>query len=1049
MKNQTKMNSIYLTLCFLGISLSSIAQNKLLWQIGEADGSANEFALAPGKYQDFLKHDFGWEDRFYLIGHSSPKMDWPYVLPGPDDAWGGTSGTAGLRTHFLNILFRLENSNATDSYALIVDILNTSSVNAPLLKISVNGKSWTHELSKGIADSSLYKDTKQGLNHSIRMPLPGSILKNGANEINITSLEGSHLIFDDIRLEGKGSATVQAPNPRSYLRKVALADYEILQDNKRYQPLLIDIERLAGAPKLQVFVDDALLLEQTLESGRYTLEAPLPAVERATKSQYSIRLDGETIEQGSISRNKQREQTMAGYVDTRLGTAHSRWMIAPGPWMPFSLVKLSPDNQNAGWQAGYDPSFESIGTFSHIHEWTMGGLGIMPVNGELITKIGDQSALKKDKGYRSAIAKDSEEAGLGYYKVKLSDYDILAELTATNRCGFQRYTYPKGQDGRVMIDLMIPSEYHYEILESEIRQVGDRRIEGFSKQQTKNVWSDDASQDYIVHFVIEFDQPIKKFGGWVNEDIIDSKVIRAANPKGTGVFVEFDTKRQQSVQVRSAISYVDIEGARKNLTEEVISPFGWDFDAVRSANVVAWDELFGRIAITSNDAREKKRFYTNMYRAFCRNTFEDVDGRWVDATEKIQQLQDKDAAALGCDAFWNTFWNLNQLWNLAAPEWTSKWVKSQLAMYDANGWLAKGPAGMEYIPVMVAEHEIPLLVSAYQMGIRDYDVDKMYEAIIKMQTTPAQSVGDGFAGNRDIETYLQHQFVPADKGRFSNTLEYSFDDWTVAQLAKALHKTEDYKIFSERGSWWKNAINPETGYAQLRYSNGEWEKAFDPFKSGANHHYVEGNAWQLTYFVPQDVPALADRIGVDKFITRLTWGFEASEPWRYNAPGDQYWDFPVVQGNQQSMHFSFLFNWVGQPWQTQRWSRSIIDKYYGFEVDNAYLGDEDQGQMSAWFVMAALGLFQTDGGCSIDPVYEIGSPLFEEVKINLGGAYGRGEQFTIKANNASRLNKYIQSARLNGKPLNSFKFSASDLLKGGSLELEMVSQPNLLWGVIE
>jgi len=368
-------------------------------------------------------------------------------------------------------------------------------------------------------------------------------------------------------------------------------------------------------------------------------------------------------------------------------------------------------------------------------------------------------------------------------------------------------------------------------------------------------------------------------------------------------------------------------------------------------------------------------------------------------------------------------------------------------MYDANGWLAKGPSGMKYIPVMVAEHEIPLLVSTYQMGIRNYDAEKMFRAIVKMQTTPAQRVANGFAGNRDLETYLQHQYVPADKGRFSNTLEYSYDDWTVSQLAKALGKEEYYRTFSDRGNWWKNAINPATGYAQMRYSNGEWEKNFDPFKSGANHHYVEGNAWQLTFFVPQDVPALTEFIGKERFIDRLSWGFKASEPWRYNAPGDQYWDFPVVQGNQQSMHFAFLFNWAGQPWQTQRWSRSIIDRYYGFDTSNAYLGDEDQGQMSAWFVMAALGLFQTDGGCNAEPVYELGSPLFEKIKIDLGKHFGRGKQFIIKASNTSRENKYIQSAKLNGKKLNSFKFPAKELLKGGTLELEMGNRPNKNWGI--
>src|SRR5690606_17616380 len=351
------------------------------------------------------------------------------------------------------------------------------------------------------------------------------------------------------------------------------------------------------------------------------------------------------------------------------------------------------------------------------------------------------------------------------------------------------------------------------------------------------------------------------------------------------------------------------------------------------------------------------------------------------------------------------------------------------------------------IPVMVAEHEIPLIVGAYQMGIRDYDVDKAFEAVKKMQTTMPAVVAGGFAGNRDLATYLKHQYVPYDEGRFSNSLEYSFDDWTVGQFAKALGKTEDYAVFNKRGQWWKNAIDPETGYARMRDSKGNWLADFDPFKSGANKHYVEGNAWQLTFFVPQDVVGLAELIGRDKMLDRLEWGFEESNKWRYNGRNDQYWDYPVVQGNQQSMHFAYLFNWLDKPWATQKWSRSIGERYYGSGVSNAYLGDEDQGQMSAWYLMNALGLFQIDGGTRVDPVYEIGSPIFEKVTIDLGGRYNRGESFTIEAKNTSRTNMYVQKATLNGKPLYDFKFPASELLKGGSFVLEMGPEPNKNWGV--
>ena len=933
----------------------------------------------------------------------------------------------------------------TDSWKLIIDLLDTHHEFPALFKITINGKSWKYALPKG-SGKSIDGDYSQIKPHTIEIPLNSGVIRKGSNSIALTSLEGSWILFDDIRLMGPDNAELNEVNKSVYLRDVKAADFQTTSPVA--QPLLVDIEHLSGHPLLEVKVDGKKILEQRLEKGRYILEAPMPVVKSPKTSHYIISADGAILDKGMIRRAPHNTITLADYIDTRMGTAHSRWMIAPGPWMPFSMVKLSPDNQDSGWQSGYDPSFESIGTFSHIHEWTMAGLGIMPANGPLKTEIGSQSSLVKDaNSYRSAIDKTSEETKVGYYKVDLTDYQIKAELTATSRCGFQRYTYPQDKDARVMIDLKIPSEYDYQIVEGSVKQTGARRIEGFSKQLSKNVWSADADQNYTIYFVIEFNKDIKKFGGWHDHTLWETDTMTAHYPQRFGCYAEFDTTDHPEVMVRSGISYVDMAGASNNLSNEITEPFGWNFEAVHKHQSDSWNNILNRVRIYSNDYREKARFYTNLYRAFCRNTFSDADRRWVDAAGNIQKLDDPDAVALGCDAFWNTFWNLNQVWNLIAPEWSSRWVKSQLAMYDANGWLAKGPSGMKYIPVMVAEHEIPLLVSTYQMGIRNYDAEKMFRAIIKMQTTPAQRVANGFAGNRDLETYLQHQYVPADKGRFSNTLEYSYDDWTVSQLAKALGKEEYYRTFSNRGNWWKNAINPATGYAQMRYSNGEWEKNFDPFKSGANHHYVEGNAWQLTFFVPQDVPALTEIIGKERFIDRLSWGFKASEPWRYNAPGDQYWDFPVVQGNQQSMHFAFLFNWAGQPWQTQQWSRSIIDRYYGFDTSNAYLGDEDQGQMSAWFVMAALGLFQTDGGCNAEPVYELGSPLFEKIKIDLGKHFGRGKQFIIKASNTSRENKYIQSAKLNGKKLNSFKFPAKELLKGGTLELEMGDRPNKNWGI--
>ncbi|PWJ54474.1 putative alpha-1,2-mannosidase [Dyadobacter jejuensis] len=1034
---------ILLLLAFL-YSPPALAQ-KTIWKIGERDNAPTGMALAPNRYQNFLENDFGYEDRFFLIGHSAAEQDWPYVLPGPASSWGGAGVISGIRSHFLTVLFELKDKPTIGNWLLTIDILDTDSLNAPFVKVMVNGRSKGFQLKPGSSNkepNGFAPKTKEQL---IQLEIPADWLNPGANQIVMTTLEGGWLAFDQVRLEGPEKAELAVPED-VLIRDVEAADYEINRNGQRFQPLLVDMSYLKGQPSVQLKLDGKAILNEVLEQGRYTLEAPMPAVTRKKNSRYQLFVNNRMVREGRVERNKMKLKTPAGYVNTMMGAGHSRWMIAPGPWMPFGMVKLSPDNQNSGWQAGYDPTVESIGTFSHIHEWTMTGLGTFPTSGPLEIKMGDQR--HPEDGYRSKINKETEQAPLGYYKVDLTDRDITAELTSTTRASFQRYTYHKSELGRVLVDFQIPTEYGYQVNNIKIDKINDHRIEGYSDQLSNNVWSGGIDQEYKVHFVIEFDRPIKNYGVWLNDEVRENTGLQADSARNAGIYLEFDTHKDRVVQLRTGLSYVSVENAALNLKTEISEPFNWDFDGVRHHQEVVWDELLGRVAISSNDRREKERFYTNMYRSLAsRNTFSDVDGSWRDADEKVNKFVDSDDVALGCDAFWNTFWNLNQFWNLVTPEWSNRWVKSQLAMYDQSGWLAKGPAGMEYIPVMVAEHEIPLIVGAYQMGIRGYDVNKAYEAVHKMQTTPAANVGGGRAGNENLTTYLKHHYVPYDEGRFSNSLEYSFDDYTVSQFAKALGKESDYKIFKERGTWWKNAIDPAIGFARMKDAKGNWIPDFDPFKSGANHHYVEGNAWQLTFFVPQDVTGLAKIIGETEFANRLDWGFKIGEKWRYNGPNDQYWDYPVVQGNQQSMHFAFLFNWIKKPWLTQKWSRSITERYYGHEVSNAYLGDEDQGQMSAWFVMNGLGLFQIDGGTRVDPIYEIGSPIFDKAVIDLGERFGRGKTFTIEAKNTSRHNKYVQSATLNGKPLNNFWFKASELLKGGSLVLEMGPEPNKTWGV--
>ena len=1041
--------------------LSKQNNNEVIWSLGEKDQSANEFALAPDGFEEFKYEDLGYEDKFFALGFHDVKEEIPYVLPGPVDTWGGTWPTSGWRTNQVTILFSVDEQPESGDYTLYIELADFAKEFLPLVKVYINEQEERFALEaegydresqpspsrreEFINEAALRGDDTDATPTTIAVPVDPNVIKKDGNRVTITVLEGSWIKFDQIRLEGPDLKLREVE--KLFVREVRPADYQIETEQGEFQPLLVNTEHLEGSPGLSVELDGEPIFKETVETGHYDFEAPMPAVSEPVSSEYTILVDGRELESGTVERSPQQAQTLPGYVDTRMGAAHARWMYAPGPWMPFSMVKLSPINQNAGWQGGYDSIFESVGAFSHIHEWTMAGLGIFPTNGPLQTQIGDE--LDPDSDYRSRIDKKTEEAPIGYYKVQLSDYDIKAELTATTRSGLMRFTYPEERDSaRVLIDLHIPAEYNYVLKEVDVKKVSDYRLEGYSDQFSGGVWSNDANQDYTVHFVIEFDQPILSMGGWIEDEIFEGEHLTAKDIKDAGLFVYFDQKENPVVQVRTGISLVSIDNASENLETEMREPFGWDFNAVRQNQVDTWDELMSRVLITTNNRLEKKRFYNTVYRSLStRNTWSDVNGEWRGTDGTVHRLMDPDHVALGCDAFWNTFWNLNQVWNLITPEWSSRWVNSQLAMYDAYGWLAKGPAGMNFIPVMVAEHEIPLIAGAYQMGIRDFDVDKALEAAVKMQTIPAQKVHNGFAGNRDLTVYLEHEYVPYDEGRFSNTLEYSFDDWTVGQLAKAVGNNDVFETFNDRGYWWKNAIS-DTGFAHMRDSDGNWLEDFDPFESGANHHYVEGNAWQLTHFVPQDVPELIETIGKERFTENLTEGFEKSYPLRFNAVNDQYWEVPVVQGNQQSLHFAFLFNWAGKPWLTQKWSRAVMNRFYGFGVENAYLGDEDQGQLSAWFVMAALGLFQTDGGTRVNPIYEIASPLFERVEIDLGARYGRGEKFVIEAKGVSRKNKYVQSATLNGKELNAFYFDASELLNGGSLILEMGSEPNKEWGVV-
>lgn len=1046
----SKSQPIVLILFFLALCLPVAAQaSKTLWQIGQTDHSAAEFALAPTNYAHFLER-FGKAENAFYPGISSAQTDWPYVLPGPLDQWAGNGyGGRWDQMNTLPIGFVLAAVPAGGVCTFALDLCDTHALVPPTLRIVVNGTVFECELPKGGSDDSLLCRPGAGKAYSLRLEFPAALLRRGYNEIALRSVRGSWLIFDALKLETPAGAELAAP-ANTVVRSVTAAPYAVSSDRKTPATIRVEVFH-AGAPaQLKIAPAGSKAVKFNLESGVHVFEIPAPVSVAGTATPVRLTVNGRSLAETSLELTAKPPAKPADYVSIFNGTAHSRWMIAPGPWMPFSMVKLSPDNQTQGWSAGYDYTQEHIDCFSHIHEWTMAGLGMMPTTGPVRMQPGLDGT-----GYSSRFDKSTEHAGIGYYEVLLKDTGIQVALTATTRAALQRYTFPASEEARVIFDFLLPNEYEMHVLGATVRRTSPTRIEGVIQTDLPELYYN-GEQRYDLHFVAEFNRPFDTLGGW-QEGQIQTNRDELKLAGDCGAFVNFKTTAGEKVLVRTGISLVSMANAQLNLDQELAKPFGWDFDAVVQNQRRVWNELFDRVEIETPDAREKSRFYSNFYRALVgRNTWSDVNGEWMDPDEHRQKLADPNAVMLGCDAFWNTFWNLNQVMTLIAPEWSARWVNSEMQLYAHCGWLSKGPAGLEYISVMVAEHEIPLLVGAYQAGVKGVDEKKILEAAVKMQTTlPQKYPGGGWVGNENLENYLKHGYVASDGGVVgqdtkaewqrpwtSNTYEYSYDDWCLGQLAKAMGRDDLAAQFEKRSQNWRNVFDAQTGFARPRKANGDWVTPFDPYHTPG---FVEGNAWQYTWFVPQDVPGLVSAMGRDRFLSRLNEAFEKSAPTRFNAAGERMDQFPINQGNQPTMHAGWLFNWAGEPWMSQKWVRAILDAYYGFNPADAYLGDEDQGQMSAWFIMSSMGLFQTDGGCRKNPIYELGSPLYPKIVLHLSPEHYGGKTFTIEARNASRENRYIQSARLNGHPLNQWWIRQKDVMNGGRLVLELGPKPNPDW----
>lgn len=739
------------------------------------------------------------------------------------------------------------------------------------------------------------------------------------------------------------------------------------------------------------------------------------------------------------------EKELADYVNPLLGTSSSRWMLFPGPSLPFGMVKLSPDNTDEGQYklgAGYEYKINSISGFGHVHSWMMASFITMPTTGEV--KILAGTADDPDSGYRSRINNENTKASAGYYATILEDYDIKAELTATTRGGFQRYTFPKNENGQILFDFKITEEEPSTIVDAAFTKVSDSEIEGYVKREAGD-WN-----EYTVHFVARFNRPFSSMGGWQGAEILNNTdEIKVAEDLDVGAFLKFNLGENQTVLMQTAISYVSIDQARLNLTTEM-DDFNWSFEAAHNNAREVWNKLLGKIKVEGGKETDKVKFYTGLYRSYSSKTiYSDVNGKYVDACENVQQVKNQDFSVYGADAFWGSFWNLNQVWSLVSPDMTEEWVKSLLELYDKNGWLHDAPGGLEYASIMVAAHQIPFIVGAWQKGIHGFDADKAFKAMKEIQMNPGQPHEcGGYVGNRNLQTYMDLGFVPTNEGPVSNTLEYAYDDWCVAQMAKSLGKMDDYTYFMQRSQNYRNVFDPSTKYIRPKYAGGPWLEDFTTIKgAGDTGHsfgfgskdYVESNSWQFSWFAPHDLKGLIELMGVEEFNTRLEHGFENSRPYFTS-------DFVNI-GNQPNMEAPWLFNYSGKPWLTQYWVREVLDNYFGTDPDDGYHGDEDQGQMGSWYVMSAMGLFQMDGGAAVEPAYELSGPIFEKITIQLDQDFYKRKEFVIEAKNSSSKNRYIQSATLNGKVLEKFWFKHSELVKGGKLVLEMGSEPNKEWPI--
>jgi predicted alpha-1,2-mannosidase len=745
----------------------------------------------------------------------------------------------------------------------------------------------------------------------------------------------------------------------------------------------------------------------------------------------------------ALSMSAQQSSKPVDLVYPLLDSENSRWIFFSSASRPFGMVNLCPDNRiNGDWGSGYHYEVDTIRGFSHLHEWQISGLLVMPVT----VSNGNKTMLYHD--FYSKFSHSTETVKPGYHAVFLDRYSVKAELTSTSRVGFQRYQFPDKSNPGILFYLngeLGPCINK----DGTLQKTGARTLKGsFVNAPTRR-----RLKDFNVYFQVDFDADIKN----VDRD-----------PKTGNYLITFDLPANKPLLMKAALSYTSEANAGINMTAELPH---WDFDRVVNESQNEWNQMLSRIMIEGGTKVQQQRFYTDLYHSLLgRRTISDSNGAYPDNTGNkflVKQIPcDKAGKPLfnqyNFDAFWGAQWTLNTLWPLVYPEIAEEFVHSMMQYYHDGGMIPRGPAGGNYTFVMVGASTTPFVVSAFQKGIIKENAEEIYQALKKnhMPGGIMERAGYEFktAVGGGLKYYIEKGYVPypiPDKndGFHQNgagmTLEYAYQDWTLAQMAKALGHKDDYIYFLKRSNNYKNLYDPETGWIRPKALNGKWKTPFDPYQ--VNNGFVESNSAQATWFVPQDLPGLAKLMGGnDAAIKKLTQSFTEAKELGFTSGKshdkelqEKYSRIPINYGNEPSIQAAFVFSQLGRPDLSQYWSREVVNEAFsGLSPATGYNGDEDQGLMGTLAVLYKIGLFQMTGGTEANPQYQLGSPLFDKVTIQLNQKYYPGKVLTIKTIGNSDKNRYIRSADFNGKTITQSSIRHLDLVKGGVLTLKMEDLSN-------